>query len=101
MCSHGGRLRIIWRELGQRPQRTSHVQQRGVGVDVHGEVQRRVPHGSLSRPWRHAVLAQMRAERVSERVDVQRASYLVALGDACCGQVAVEYLDEVVRYGEQ
>src|SRR5262249_40205371 len=44
-----------------------HVEQARVGVDVHGQVDGRVPHGRLRRAGLHAPLAQERAERRSER----------------------------------
>ncbi|HZT83462.1 MAG TPA: hypothetical protein VFA26_24745 [Gemmataceae bacterium] len=79
----------------------AHVEQLRVGVHVHRQVQRRVPHGGLCNPRRHPAFAQVRAESVPQGVNVEGPAAVVALRDAGKAQVAVEDLHQLDGNGEQ
>jgi len=68
-----GLRHILQRQTRQRCERASNVEQARVGVDVHGEVERRMAHSGLGRPRRDAVLALVSAEGVSQGVEFDGA----------------------------
>jgi hypothetical protein len=74
--------RIVERQHREYVERPGHVEQLRVGVRVHRQVQRAMSHRGLSRPRRDSALAQVRAERVPQAVNVERPAALVALVDA-------------------
>ena len=55
-----------------------HVQQAGVRVDVHGEIEGGMAHRHLGRGLRHAVLAQVSAEGVAEGTADSRTGEMIA-----------------------
>jgi len=61
-------LSAVQGKLRQRPQGARHVQQRRIRADVHCEVEGGAAQGGLARAGRHAVLAQVRAEGVTQGV---------------------------------
>jgi hypothetical protein len=74
---------------GQRVEGAGHVQQPRVGIDIHRQVDGRMPHGGLRRPRSNAPFAQERTEAMPQRVYVDGPPAVIALGDTGCGQVAV------------
>jgi len=64
-CPGVGLRYILERQVWQRCERTRHVEQAGVVVDVHGEVEGRTAHGSLGSPG-HAILAEVGGEGVTD-----------------------------------
>jgi hypothetical protein len=61
-----------------------------MGVDVHRQIERRVPHRLLRGPRPHAGRREHRAERVPQGVDVDRPAAALLLRDAGGLQIPVE-----------
>ena len=99
-------LALVWfpvhieRKVRQGVESPGNVQEPRVGVHVRGQARVGMPHRGLSRPQRHASLAQERAERRPQGMDVEGASAIVALRDSGELQVSIEDPDESSRNGE-
>lgn len=81
-------------ELRERFDGPLHVQQSWVRVNIHGEVDARMPHRGLCDAGSDSRHAQHRAERMPQSVNVDRASPVVTLWDSRHLQVTVENLAE-------
>src|SRR5262245_47311592 len=88
------------RQRRQRVEGAAHVEQGGVGVDVHGQVDLAVPHGGLGGSRGNTALAHQAAERVPQGVYVEGPASLVSLRNGSQFEVAVEDLAQLVRYLE-
>lgn len=81
--------------------RIAGIQQCRVGVNIHRQIERRVSHRSHGHTRRDARFAEVRAEGVTESVNIYYPATFIVFGDPSGGYVAVKYLDKVARHGEQ
>lgn len=85
----------------QRVEGTGHVEKARVGVDIGGQFRVAVPHRRSRRAERNPALAQERAERMPQRVNVERSAPVITLGNLRGLQIAVEGPQQIGRDVEQ
>lgn len=83
-------LPIIEREARQGVQGTMYIQETRICVDVHGEIDRAVSQGRLSRTWCDTAAAEVRSELVTHGVNIDRSSPLIALGNPGRRQIPIK-----------
>src|SRR4051812_11165151 len=76
------------------------VKQARVGVDVHGQIDRAMPHRRLSGPRVDAPLAEKCTERVPERMNIDGPAAVIFLRNPRRFQVAVKATNQLDRNGE-
>ena len=88
-------------EVRKRINRSPNVEQPRIGIDVHRQVERTVPHGSHGGAGANANGGEVGSEGVAKGMNVDCSIPVIPLRDTRGGQIAIEDLDEVPRYVEQ
>ena len=93
----GSRAQVVHNSGGVFIERPGHVEQPRIGVRVHRQFERTVPHRRLCDARGNAALGQVRRKRVPKRVDIKRSAPVVRLRDPGRFQIAIEGANEPRR----
>lgn len=87
-------MAIEWQRR-QGVEGAGHIEHPRIGVDIHRQVDRRMPKGRLRRSWGNSARREQRPERVPQGVNVECVAAVIPFRNASDRKITIERLDQL------